>query len=136
MISSSTDSTNPREVRKFGTIAGVFFGCLLGIGIWREKPIPTYFFGTLCFLGLGLLAFPRQLLPLYEGWNKVGHVFGKGITMILMTAVYYLVMTPAAFIKKILGGNPLPLSPDKNCSSYWIERKEPAQPKERFLKRF
>lgn len=136
VTSSSTDQTNLKEVRKFGAIAFVFFGCLLSIAIWRGKTLPSYFFGTLCFLGFGLLVLPKQLSPLCKGWNKVGHTLGKGVTMAMMTVAYYFVVTPSAFIKRLFGGRPLPLLPDKNLSSYWVDHTEPAQPKERFLKRF
>ena len=49
---------------------------------------------------------------------------------------YYLVVTPFGLLKRLFGGRPLPLKPDRNRSSYWAERPEPAQPKERFTKRF
>jgi hypothetical protein len=36
----------------------------------------------------------------------------------------------------IFGGRPLSLKIDKGCDSYWVERTEPAQPRERFIKRY
>ena len=41
------NSTDTKQIRKFGLIALIFFGCLCALGIWMEKSIPTYFFGTL-----------------------------------------------------------------------------------------
>jgi hypothetical protein len=55
---------------------------------------------------------------------------------LILVLIYYLVITPAALIKRVIGGKPLPLKPDPEASSYWVSKPEPAQPKERFLKRY
>ncbi len=125
-----------KETRKFGAIAFIFFSCMCAISIWREKEILTYFFGTLGVFGFSLLLLPGPLAPLHSGWLKVAHFIGKTITIILMSIAYYLVITPTALIKQVFGGKPIPLKPDKNRSTYWVDRTEPAQPKERFIKRF
>jgi hypothetical protein len=64
------------------------------------------------------------------------HVIGTIMTAVILTLAYYLVITPYALIKRLFGGRPLPFKPDKNSSSYWIERSESAQPRERFSKRY
>jgi hypothetical protein len=101
-----------------------------------EKPIPTYLFGILSSLGLGFILFPNQLRPAFVAWLKIAHFLGRAITTLILTLAYYLVITPAAFIKRIFGGTPLPIIPEKNVSSYWVTRKETIQSKEQFLKRF
>jgi len=56
--------------------------------------------------------------------------------MIVLTLAYYIVITPTALAKRLISGRPLPTAPDKGLSSYWVSRPEPAQPKERFIKRY
>jgi len=133
MTSSSTDA---KAIRKFGGVAFFFFGILCALAFWRHKTILFYFFGFLCLLGLGFIVMPNVSKPVYDAWLKIAHFIGKVITTVALTLLYYLVITPAALIKMVFGGRPLPLKPDKGASSYWIERDEPAQPKERFIKRF
>lgn len=133
MNSSSTDN---KDIRKFGIIAFLFFGILCGIGIWRKKPVPIYLFGSLSTLGLGFILIPGVLKPVHHAWLMVAHFIGQVLTMLMLTLAYYIVITPAAAIKRIFGGRPLPMSPDPNAATYWVERLEPAQPKERFIKRF
>ena len=125
-----------KEIRKFGLIAFIFFGSLCGLGLWADKPVPTYLFGSLSLLGLGFILIPNRLRPVYNAWIKVAHVIGRVITTLVLALAYYLVITPSALIKRIFGGRPLPLKPDKEAKSYWVTRTEPAQPKERFLKRY
>ena len=125
-----------KDIRKFGAIALIFFGILFGLGLWREKVAITYFFGLLALLGLGFLLLPSLLKPLYDGWLKIAHLIGRLITLIILTLAYYLVITPSGLIKRVFGGRPIPTSPDKNASSYWVARPEPVQPRERFMKRY
>jgi hypothetical protein len=132
----SLNSTNTREIRKFGLIALIFFGCLCGLGIWMNKPLPTYFFGFLSILGAGFILIPRHLTPVYTGWLKIAQFIGRVLTISILCLAYYIVITPTAIIKRFIGGRPLPVKPDKNASSYWVDRTEPAQPRERFIKRY
>ena len=129
-------STDKKEIRKFGIIAWVFFGCLCGLGIWRTKPVPIYLFGFLSLTGLGLTLLPLHLKPVYDLWLKTAHLIGRALTVVMLTLAYYLVITPSALIKRLFGGPPLPLKPDKDASTYWVTRTEPAQPRERFIKRY
>jgi len=128
--------TEIREIRKFGFIAFFFFGCLVTIAYWKQKLLLTCVFGFLSSTGLGFLLFPSFLSPVYDIWMRVSHFIGRIITMMTLTIGYYLVITPFALLKRVFGGRPLPMKPDKNTSTYWVARKEPAQPKERFKKRF
>ena len=132
----SSNSIDTREIRKFGVIAFFFFGCLAIIGIWTKKPLPTYLFGFLSLLGMSFVLIPSKTKPVYSLWLRIAHFLGRVVTTVILTLAYYLVITPAALIKRIFGGAPLPIKPDKNCPSYWVTREEPAQPKERFFKRF
>lgn len=125
-----------KDIRKFGLIALIFFGSLCGLGLWTKKPVPTYLFGSLSVLGLGFILIPARLRPVYTVWLKIAHVIGRIITTLILAIAYYLVITPAALIKRVFGGRPLPVKPDKEATSYWVARTEPAQPKERFLKRY
>ena len=128
--------TEKREIRKFGAITVLIFGLLLGIGLWRDKVSISYLFGFLAFLGLCFLLLPEPLKPVFERWLKIAHVIGTIMTAIMLTLAYYLLITPTALIKRLFGGKPIPISPDKNASTYWVSRHEPVQPKNRFNKRY
>jgi hypothetical protein len=133
MISSSTDA---REIRKFGAIVFIFFGILFGIGLWRHKVIFAHLFGVVSFLGLCFLFLPAPLRKVYTGWLKFADFLGRVTTIFILSLAYYFIITPTALVKRLLGGRPLPISPDKTMPSYWVTRPEPAQPKERFAKRY
>ena len=128
--------TDTREIRKFGAMALVFFGALSALGFWRQRLIAACVFGVLCLLGLGFVLLPAPLEPLYRGWLRIAHAIGRIMTAFILTLAYYLVITPSGLVKRMLSGSPIPGAPDKGAPSYWVPRSEPAQPKERFFKRF
>jgi hypothetical protein len=128
--------TDSREIRRFGLIAFIFFGSLCALGLWNKRLVPSYIFGLLSILGCSFILVPSRLRSIYVGWLKIAHFLGTIITILILTLAYYLVITPSALIKRIFGGRPLPVMPDREASSYWVDRAEPVQPKERFIKRY
>ena len=130
------NSIENKEIRKFGIIACIFFGCLGALGIWAKKILPVCLFGFLTILGIGFIIMPFRLRPLYAGWMKVANLLSRVVNGSILALSYYLVITPSALIKRLFGGRPLPVKPDKNIRSYWVDRTEPSQQKERFSKRF
>lgn len=129
-------STDNRAIRRFGILALVFFGVLVILGLLAGRPIPACLFGGLSVLGLGFIVLPDSLRPVYSLWMTIARCLGKAITLLMFTVAYYAVITPAAFIKRLFGGRPLPLRPEKSAPSYWVDRTEPVQPRERFVKRY
>jgi len=129
-------STDPKDIRKFGAVGFLFFGVLAGLALWRQKPVPTYLFGGLSVLFTSFCLFPTALTPAYRAWMRAAHFIGTIVTAVILSLAYYLVITPYGLLKRLFGGRPLALKPDSNLKSYWVERTEPAQPRERFSKRF
>ena len=129
-------STDIKEIRKFGIVAFFFFGFMAAMGLWRQTTGFGLFFGFLSLTGMGFILLPVHFRPVYQAWLKVAHFFNRVITLLVLTLAYYLVITPFALIKRVLGGHPLPMKPDPNATSYWVSRSEPVQPKERFAKRY
>ena len=128
--------TDAKEIRKFGGIGFVFFGSLAGIALWRDRPWAILIFGLLALLSAGFMAIPLALAPVYALWLRVAHAIGTGVTVVMLTLAFYLVITPSGLLKRLISGTPIPMKPDKTADSYWVPREASAQPKERFLKRF
>lgn len=126
-----------REIRKFGLIGFIFFGCISAVAIWTKNPLPTYLFGFLSAIGLCFIIIPSPMKPVYVVWRKFGAFLARVVTISILTLSYYLVITPAGLLKRLISGRLLPLQPDKNIESYWVTHPELTKTKkERFLKRF
>ena len=75
------------------------------------------------FLILGILN-SNLLSPLNKIWFKFGILLGRIISPIVMGIIFFLVVTPIAFIMRLLGKDLLNLKYSDN-QSYWIEKSGP-----------
>ena len=78
---------------------------------------------SLLFLILGVIN-SKILTPLNKVWFKFGIFLGKIISPIIMGIIFFLVVTPIAFLMRMLKKDLLNLKFNKN-SSYWIEKTDP-----------
>ena len=78
---------------------------------------------SLIFLILGLLN-SSILSPFNKLWFKFGILLGKIISPIVMSAIFFFVVTPIGFIMKMFKKDLLNLEYNNN-ESYWIIKKEP-----------
>jgi hypothetical protein len=75
---------------------------------------------SIVFLILGILN-SKILTPLNKIWFKIGILLGNVISPIVMSIVFFLVVTPTSFIMKILGKDLLNLKKNTK-NSYWITK--------------
>tara|TARA_B100002052_G_C15801883_1_gene561506 strand:+ start:195 stop:587 length:393 start_codon:yes stop_codon:yes gene_type:complete len=108
--------------RSFGL---VFCFVFLIIAFWsfrgefeQIKILP--FFISLAFLILGLLN-SKLLTPLNKIWFKFGLFLGSIISPIIMSLIFFLVLTPIGLFMRILGKDLLNKKYNSN-PSYWIKR--------------
>ena len=78
---------------------------------------------AIIFLILGLIN-SKVLTPLNKLWFKFGLLLGKVISPLIMGIIFFLVVTPIAFIMRIIGKDLLNLK-FNNKKSYWIEKTGP-----------
>ena len=75
---------------------------------------------SLLFLILGIIN-SKILTPLNKVWFKFGIFLGKIISPIVMGLIFFLVVTPIAFLMRMLKKDLLNLKFNKN-NSYWIKK--------------
>ena len=78
---------------------------------------------AIIFLALGLLN-SNILTPLNKVWFKFGLFLGRIISPIVMSMIFFLVVTPISFVMRILGKDVLNLKKN-NSNTYWIKKSGP-----------
>ena len=78
---------------------------------------------SLIFLILGLLN-SKILNPFNKLWFKFGMILGRIISPIIMSIIFFLVVTPIGLIMKLLKKDLLNLKFNKT-NTYWIEKSGP-----------
>jgi membrane-associated phospholipid phosphatase len=111
-----------KDLRKFGLTVGGVLLLIAALLLYFEKPSAPYFgvIGGILFLA-GLL-FPQILKPLNKIWMGLAIVLGFFMSRLILTILFYLVLTPIAFIAKIVGKKFLILKYDKSANTYWEKR--------------
>ncbi len=100
-------------------IFGLFFPWLLDLGlVWW----PWVLFGVLSIMAL---AMPMTLRPVYKIWMRFGLMMSKITTPIIMGAVFYLIITPAALVMKVFSRDPLHRKLVDQESSYRVPSHKP-----------
>ena len=131
-----TGRVSNADLRKFGLTVGGAFALFGAISWWRGHETPPRVLWTLSVLLVvpGAL-FPAVLRPVHKGWMAFAEVLGRVNTRIILTALYYLVMTPVALIMRLFR-DPLNRSLRHPGQSDWIKRTaEPVDP-ERYERQF
>ena len=78
---------------------------------------------AIIFLILGLIN-SKVLTPLNKLWFKFGLLLGKVVSPLIMGIIFFFVVTPTAFLMRIIGKDLLNLK-FNNKKTYWIEKTGP-----------
>jgi hypothetical protein len=112
---------SPAEGRKFGLLVGGAF-LVVGLLLWRrDRHVEAWVaLGLASALILGGLAVPARLGPVYRAWMALAHAISKVTTPIFMGAMFFLVLTPAGILARLVGHRPL--SWPRGTETYWHSR--------------
>ena len=110
--------------RSFGIVFFVVFLIIALFPLINDGNIRLWsLFVSLAFLVLGLLN-SKFLSPLNKIWFRFGTILGKIVSPIVMSIIFFLVVTPIGILMRILKKDLLNLKMNNN-KSYWIEKSEP-----------
>jgi hypothetical protein len=116
-------------VKKTGVSVGIVL-ILISLLLWYlGKTSFTYFsiIGGL-FVILAFIAIPI-LRPFHKLWMMLSLAMGFIISRVILTVLYYLILTPIGLLAKIVGKRFMPLGFDKNAATYWEKRENTAKQK-------
>ena len=114
---------NTAKARKFGLTVGPAFLLLSGVLIWRGRYRTAAVMGSIGgVLLLVALVAPRVLVPVERAWMGMAHAMSSVTTPIIMSLIYFIVLTPVGAVMRAFGRNPLVHSPAGG--SNWVVRKQ------------
>ena len=133
---------SPKELRQFGAIFGSGF---LLIGLVKYFWIWNWLFERneklgLIFILIGIvggaigLTGTKLALPLYWVWMGIAFVLGNIMSRVVITLIYYGLITPMSFVARLLGRDKLQLK-KRAVQSYWQDISLPHEP-EKYKRQF
>lgn len=126
--------------RDLNILAALFLivPCAIGAHLiyWRDS---TYGY---VWLGIGVALFAARFIPplfkyIFAKWVAFSIIIGYFISRILLTLIFFLVITPTGLLMKLFGKDPMDRKIDDQASTYWIKHEQPSDSTiERYKKQF
>jgi hypothetical protein len=118
-----------RKLREFGVLTGGLTVGLFGVLLpwFGNFPYPAWPWWLGGALAVWALAAPRKLRLVYRAWMRIGHAMGRITTPLILGAVFFLVITPMAFVMRVARRDPLARKFDATVSTYRIISAKPSK---------
>lgn len=119
--------TSEKSVKKTGITVGVVL-ILISLLLWYLSKTSFVYFSITggLFVILAFIAIP-VLRPFHKLWMMLALAMGFVMSRVILTILYYLILTPIGLIAKLVGKKFMPLGFDKNAKTYWEKREHPVK---------
>jgi hypothetical protein len=114
----------------FGALAGLWHG-------WRHDDwvTPAVIVGVAAVIGVVGLVRPEAIRWLFVGWMIVVFPIGWVVSRVVLTLLYYGMVTPVALVFRLTGRDALALKPRPDAATYWAAKPQ-ATDAARYLRQY
>lgn len=114
-------------VKKTGISVGVVL-ILISLLLWYLGKASFVYFSITggLFVILALISIP-VLRPFHKLWMMLALLMGFVMSRVILTMLYYFVLTPIGLLAKIVGKKFMTLGFDKKVVTYWEKRENTAK---------
>ncbi|MFC1492597.1 SxtJ family membrane protein [candidate division KSB1 bacterium] len=128
--------SSSKDIRKFSLLVGIVSAGLAAVLFWKDSSAYIYF---LIFTGI-LLTFglitPVLVKPIHKVWMSIAVVLGWFMTRVILSILFYLVVTPIGLIVRLSKKDFMSLTFKTGQDSYWIPKEKDADDKTTFENQF
>ena len=128
--------TGKKNLQSFGITIGVIFLISSGYLFYKEnESLHIFIYLASSFIGLGLIL-PKFLKPIYVIWMIFAIILGWFMTRIILSLLFFIVLTPIGLTLRILGKDLLDLNKQDKRESYWNKRDSSIEQNQDYRKQF
>ncbi len=123
--------------RDFGILLTLVLCLLSAYALYQgalSSKSKIYLIGTM-IAGLMTLFVPNWFAPFNRLWMGVGELMGKVVSPLVLGSIFFLLITPIAFVSRLFGRDELRLNKIE-VNSYWIDRPTQSHDPESFKNQF
>lgn len=116
-----------KAVKKTGLTIGIVL-IIISFLLWYLGKNTFIYLSSIggLFIILAIVAVP-VLRPFHKLWMMLALAMGFVMSRVILTTLYYLVITPIGLVAKIVGKKFMPLGFDKKAKTYWEKRDNPVK---------
>ena len=122
--------------RSFGLAFAAVFAVIGLFPLLRHREPRLWFLGASLALTFTALAYPRVLDAPNRLWLAIGERLSLVASAIIVTIIYFVVVTPMGVFARLRGKDPLRLKFDPESPTYWIVRDKPDLTAESLTRQF
>jgi len=108
--------------RSFGFVFAAVFVLFAGWPLWSSQTPRWWAAGVAGVFALAAVIRPQILHPLNRAWMALGRLLHFVVSPLVMSAIFFLCITPIGWIMRLRGKDVLSLSRRADLSTYWIMR--------------
>ena len=127
--------TGNKDLRSFGVTIGIILFAICLILFYYDNLL----YQIIAYCGAGFfvlgLIIPTLLKPIYILWMTFAVILGWVMTRVILSLVFYFIMTPIGLLTKLIGEDFLALK-RKKSDSYWNYRDSSLELNQDYEKQF
>jgi len=117
----------PRELAVFGVslpVSATVLGLIIAHRTGSMTPaVVIWAIGAA--LALSYLSVPGVRRPLFVLFNHIGYPIAWFVAHVVVTFIFFVVVTPVGLLMRVLGHDPLERTFDQSASTYWVPHAPP-----------
>lgn len=112
-----------KDIRKFGVVFLIGFGFIGGVLAWRGLTQTAAWIGGIAgTIGALAVIAPSVAKPFYTVWMGLAFVMGTIVSSVVLTIIFFGILTPSGFLMRLAGRDPLRLKKTSfKSGTYWID---------------
>ena len=111
-----------RFLRQFAGLFVLFFTIIGAVRFYKDDPTMAYVLWSIAPVGLVGLAWPSFMRYVYVTWMALFFPLGWTVSMVILSTIFYLVVSPIGLIMRLCGHDPCQRRLDPDTTSYWKAR--------------
>lgn len=119
-MSSRLSYKDKFDLSQFGLVMSLF---LLILHLVLKRPDKVLLYCAIVLLSVTLF-YLRILSPVNKAWRKFGELLGKVTGTIILSVVYFFLLTPVAFLRRLAGGKGMDIDFSSSADTFWKARQE------------
>ncbi len=129
-------NSSVKQLKKFGLSVGGFLIAISAALLFFEKESYSVFLVIGSILIFSALLFPKFLKPIYKIWMIFSIILGFIMTRIILSVLFYSVITAIGFLSRLFGRKFLDLNFKTDEKSYWNLRSSSSELTEDYERQF
>jgi hypothetical protein len=129
--------TEAQEARRFGWMLPIVLGAIAALAYWRGRRTAAE---VLVGIGVGGWAasviVPALWLRFFKAWMKLAEALGFLMTRVLLSAFFFLILTPVGLVMRLIGRDSLNTAFRDGKPTYWIDKEPVETTLDRYEKQF